>query len=546
MDLSAELIRARDAHRRMAWADAAAAFQAADSVEPLDPDDLDRLGEVMAVLGRLDDAVETMQRACQAHLDRGAAAAAIRSAFWLREALLLKGELARAGGWLARVERLIESGKPCGQRGYLLIAAADPRLDIPDVEAALEKAAEAGRLGAACGDQDLVTIALQIQGWLHIRAGRFATGLTLHDEAMVAVSTGETSPRATGWTYCSVIDACHSLHELRRAREWTAALNAWCDSQPDFTGAYSGFCRVHRSELLRLAGEWAPAVREAKLAAALLATGTNEIVAAGAFYQLAEVHRLRGETADAERAFARSSRYGGDVQPGLALLRLDQGKVEAAAAAIRRALVEVDSRLQRSRLLPPYVEIMLAAADLTAARDGTKELAEIADELDMPALQARVAFARGAVHLSEDNPELALPALRQAWRLWRDLDIPYEAARSRVLVGLACRALADEDNAAMELDTARDTFRRLGAAPDLARVEGLIGKRTAPENPAGLSVREVEVLRLVAAGKTNHAIAAELFLSEKTVARHVSNIFAKLHVTSRTAAAAYAFEHGLR
>jgi DNA-binding CsgD family transcriptional regulator len=522
------------------------AFQAVDSVEPLGADDLDRLGEVLAGLGRTVEAIEVMERACQAHLDRGAAGPASRSAFWLREALILKGDFARAGGWLARVERLIDASRPCAQRGYLLLAEVDPRLVVSDVELALEKAVEASRLGTTCRDRDLTTLALQFQGWLHILAGRFAAGLALHDEAMVAVATGETSPRATGLTYCSVIDACQSLHELRRAKEWTAALNAWCDTQPDFSGAYSGFCRIHRSELLRLTGEWADAVREAQLAVDLLSAGASEVIAADAFYQLAEVHRLRGESDEAEQAFARSSQHGRDAQPGLALLRLAQGKTDAASAAIRRALLEADSRLQRSRLLPPFIEIMLAVGDVTAARDATKEFAEIADELDTPALQARLAYARGAVHLSEDSAELALPALRQAWRLWRDVDVPYETARSRVLVGIACRRLGDEDSAAMELDAAREAFRRLGAAPDLDRVEGLIRKPATSSNPAGLSAREIEVLRLVAAGKTNQAIAAALFLSEKTVARHVSNILTKLQVGSRTAAAAYAFEHGLR
>ncbi len=269
------------------------------------------------------------------------------------------------------------------------------------------------------------------------------------------------------------------------------------------------------------------------------------MMAGQAFYQLGDIHRLRGESASAEEAFQLAGEYGWETQPGLALLRLAQGKGDASVAAVRRALAETTDRLARSRLLPPYVEIMLATGDVDAAREGARELAEIAEVYDTDALQARSAHARGAVHLADASPEAALPALRHAWRLWRDLDAPYEAACARVLVGLACRDLHDEDTAAMELDAARQAFARLGAIPDLTRTDALMRKPSV-RDVAGLSPREVEVLRLVAAGKTNQAIAAELFISDRTVARHVSNIFTKLAVGTRTAAAAYAFEHGIR
>jgi DNA-binding CsgD family transcriptional regulator len=323
------------------------------------------------------------------------------------------------------------------------------------------------------------------------------------------------------------------------------ALNAWCDARPQFVGAYSGVCRVHRSELLQLGGAWPDAVREAQLACELLTGGYGEVMAGMAFYQLGEVYRLRGEVADAAEAYRGASRYGWQTQPGLALLWLVQGRVDAAVAAIRRVLAETTDRLTRANLLPAYVEIMLAAEDVAAAHDGARELAEIAEVYRTPALHAHAAHARGAVHLADGSADSALPALRRAWRQWRDLDAPYEAARVRVLVGLACQALHDEDTAAMELDAARHVFAGLGAGPEVARVDALTRKRP-PGDLAGLSPREIDVLRLVATGKTNSAIAAELFLSDKTVARHVSNIFAKLGVGSRTAAAAYAFEHGIR
>jgi len=360
----------------------------------------------------------------------------------------------------------------------------------------------------------------------------------------VSVAAGETSVRVSSWIYCSVIDACYELDEVRRAREWTVALNAWCDSQPQFTGAFSGVCRIHRAELLQLGGAWADAVREAGLAGDQLTQGYGEAMAGLAFYRLGEIHRLRGEAGEAEEAYRGASRYGGQTQPGLALLRLAQGRADAATAGIRRALAETTDRLARTRLLPSYVEIMLAVPDLVAAREGATELAEIGEVYDVAGLHAWSAYSRGAVHQADGRPEEALPALRQAWRLWRDLGMPYEAARARVLVGLACRALHDEDTAAMELDAAHQVFTRLGAVPAATRAEVLLRARPS-RDAAGLSARELEVLRLVAAGKTNHAIAAELFLSDRTVERHVSNILSKLGVGSRTAAAAYAFERGI-
>jgi DNA-binding CsgD family transcriptional regulator len=296
---------------------------------------------------------------------------------------------------------------------------------------------------------------------------------------------------------------------------------------------------------LQLGGAWGDAVREAGLACEQLTQGYGEAMAGQAFYRRGEIHRLRGESGDAEEAYRSASRCGGETQPGLALLWLAQGRADAAAAAVRRALAETTGRLARSRLLPSYVEIMLAVKDVAAAREGATELAEIGEVYDAAALHAWSAYARGVVHLADGSPEAALPALRQAWRLWRDLDVPYEAARARVLVGLSCRALHDEDTAAMELDAAHQVFAQLGAIPAATRTKVLLRERRAGD-AAGLSARELEVLRLVAAGKTNHAIAAELFLSDRTVERHVSNILTKLDVGSRTAAAAYAFERGIR
>ncbi|MGN9914496.1 LuxR C-terminal-related transcriptional regulator [Phytohabitans sp. LJ34] len=537
MEVSAALARARESHRRQAWADTCAHYATADAGETLGIDDLARYGEATQLLGRGEEAVRLLQREYRARVEAGDVAGALRSVYWLHETLAMRGEFAYAGGWLARATRLADGAPDCAQRGYLLLPEAEGRLRAGDHGGAFETATEVRELAERCGDPDLLTAATHVQGLARVRQERVDEGLALLDEAMVAVASGEVSPRIAGSIYCSFIAICHDLHEVPRAREWTMALNAWVDGSPRFTGGYSGICLIHRSELLQLTGDWPDAARQARTACERLTQGFGEMLAGAAFYQLGEIHRLRGEVAAAEEAFRQASRYGADAQPGLALLRLAQGRLDAAAGAIRRALAETPDRLTRVRLLPAAVEIMLATGDVPAARECAAELHEIAEAFGRPALHARTGCARAAVALAEGDAETALAAARPAWRIWRALDAPYEAARARVLVARACGALGDDDTAAMELEAAREVFARLGAEPDRARAAG--------RPHAGLSPREIEVLGLVAAGLSNHAIASELVLSEKTVARHISNIFTKLGVGSRTAAAAYAFAHGL-
>jgi ATP/maltotriose-dependent transcriptional regulator MalT len=225
-------------------------------------------------------------------------------------------------------------------------------------------------------------------------------------------------------------------------------------------------------------------------------------------------------------------------------MRLAQGDLDAAAASIRRATGEVVKPLKRAALLPAYVEIMLAAGDVETARSAWRQLDELARSHGSEALEAMAAQARGAVALADGDPEGGLAAARRAAELWQRLRAPYETARARVLVGLGCRSLGDEDTAQLELEAARGTFAELGAPRDLALVDELI-RREGTLDAHGLTTRELEVLRLVAAGRTNREIATALVISERTVARHLQNIFAKLRVSSRTAATAFAFEHEL-
>jgi DNA-binding CsgD family transcriptional regulator len=539
-----ELARGREAAGRLAWADTYTALSLADSSSSLAAEDLELLATAAYLLGHVEDCLGALQRAQQLHAEAGDLRRAARCAFWLAFHLGSAGELAQASGWLARANRLLEhEPQDCAERGLLLGSLAVQHIVAGDNAAAQEMAARAAGIGRHAGDADLVALALQVQGRALVRLGRVREAMAAFDEAMVAVVTGELSPVVVGTVYCSMLEACQEILEWRRAREWTEALTAWCGKQPDMV-TFSGRCLVHRAEILHLHGAWPEAVEEARRAVERLAHAADSWATGGALYREAEVYRVLGNVTAAEDAYQQASRWGGQPQPGLALLRLAQGRTNAARAAIRRVVAETTDRFGRAKLLPAQVEIMLAVGDVQGARDAADELTEIAGAYQTPALRAVADHARGAVLLAEGDARAAVVALRGAWQAWRELEAPYEAARVRVLVGLGCRALGDEEAAAMELDAARSVFTQLGAAPDLARLEAL-AHREAAWKAHGLTERELQVLRLVATGATNHAIASQLFVAEKTVDRHLSNIFTKLGVASRAAATAYAYQHRL-
>jgi DNA-binding CsgD family transcriptional regulator len=536
----------RDAYARRAWADAYEALSRAAAREPLAADDVERLAWSAVFCGRHAESLEAFERLHHLTVDAGDRLRAARAALWLGLRLMSVGEVARAGGWLARAQRLVETeGRDCVEAGYLKIPQVIRLSGAGDHAAARAAAREAADIGARFQDGELVALARTFEGRALMRLGRLSEGLSLVDEAMVAVIGGELSPLVTGLIYCTVIATCQNSYAVARAREWTAALDDWCRAQPQLV-PFTGACLIHRSEILQLGGAWAEAVEEARRASTRLSP-TADPQAGNAFYQEGELHRLRGELEQAERAYLLASERGRDPQPGLALLRVAQGRADVAVAAMRRVLLSASESLRRARLLPAQVEISLAAGELAEARRAADELRAIAESTELDTLGAIAAHAQGAVTLAEGDARAAIEPLRRAQEVWQGVGAPYLGARIRVLLARAFRALGDQEGATLELDAAKKVFVQLGAAPDVAAVDALgAAPAEAPRAGAhGLSPRELEVLRLVAAGKTNKVIGRELFVSEKTVDRHVSNIFDKLDVSSRAAATAWAFRHGV-
>jgi DNA-binding CsgD family transcriptional regulator len=447
-------------------------------------------------------------------------------------------------GWIARGRRVLEAvPEECVEQGWLLVLTALPIMFGGDTESAHPNFVRAGEIAERFGDLDLMMFALLGQGMSLILQQHIAEGMSLLDEVMVAVMTGELSPILTGIAYCSMIEKCHEVFDLRRAREWTDALSRWCASQPDMV-PYRGNCLIHRCEIFQLQGQWHDALDAAQRACDLLSGPTTWDTLGSAYYQLGEIQRLRGDFAQAEASYGNASQAGRDPEPGMSLLRLAQGWGDVAVAGILRVLAETQDAIGRSKALPAYIEIMLEAKDLEAGRKAADELQRIADDFGAPYLGALAAHAMGAVLLAGGDARAALAELRSAHSAWRELDAPYQVARVRVLIGLACRELGDGGGAELEFNAARGLFEALGAIPDLERMSRHSGM-PAPRGAGGLSAREREVLALLATGKTNRAIAVELFLSEKTIARHVSNIFTKLDLASRAEATAYVYKHGL-
>jgi len=541
--------RAREAFARKKWKRAYELMSSADRESALEPADLERLAAAAWLVGEDACATDLWVRAHHHLVEQGEVERAARLGCWLSLQMLLAGEMARASGWLGRSERLLKGRREaCPEQGYAEIVTGLLEMGGGDPDSAGARFERAVALAERFADRDLLALGLLGCGQSLIMAGSRGEGVARLDEAMVAVAAEEVSPILAGIVYCAVILTCQRIFDLGRAREWTRQLDAWCKAQPDLV-PYRGQCLVHRSEILQSQGDWTQALSEVTKAREHLA-GKSEAVVGRAFYQQGELHRLRGEFTTAGEMYREAGRLGCEPQPGLSLLLLAQGRIDAAAAPIREIAAPHASGLGpaagwgRARMLGPCVEILVAAGDMVGARAAADELTRIAADSEAPVLQASAAEASGTVLAAEGRMKAALALLRESWSMWQQLQLPYETARVRMLLGRVCRDLGDDEMAEMHFDAAGAMFKRLGASPDLARLERLMARDDA-EAPASLTDRERQVLCLVATGRTNREIAAELGISAHTVARHLGNIFDKIGVSSRTAAGAFAHRHGL-
>jgi ATP/maltotriose-dependent transcriptional regulator MalT len=507
----------------------------ADRERPLEPSDLELLATALFMVGEWDQHLEVFERAYLGYLETDAFAHAVACAFWIGMRLMFSGEFGRGGGWLARAQRALEQhGRECVEDGYMMLPDAYRAKDSGDLETAVATAAGAAEVGRRFDDPSLFALATHAQGLCLIEAGRVDEGLARLDEAMLEVMSGDVSPMPTGIVYCGAIVGCSAAFDPRRAEEWTEALHAWCELQPDML-AFTGDCHLHRGELMMLHGAWGDALTELERAAQRAKRARNIRVAAHAAYRRGEIQRMRGDFASAEESYRDAASGGYEPQPGRALLRSARGEAEAAVPSIQRLLDETVESPARARILPACVQVLLAAGARDAADDACVELEKLAAERPSAMLLAAAEHARGGLTLVAGDARDALPHLRRSLAGWQDVGAPYEAARVRLLVAEACEALGDEDSATIERGAAETTLEALGASLPRA------GQR----DRHGLTPREVQVLRLVAAGDTNKAIAGRLVLSERTVDRHVSNILAKLRVSSRAGATAYAYEKRL-
>ena len=529
------LARARESYLSGAWKEARKGFLAEQG--ELCANDLERLAVSSYLLGRNAESDDAWALAHRRHLDQGDVGGAIRCVFWLGFRLVNAFERSEANAWIARLERLVTTAPDD--------SLAQARLDyLTGLRAALEgglsSAAEdlekAVAIATREGDEELAALARLSLGRVRIFLGQITNGVRLLDDAMLVVASEPISPVAVGDSYCTAIDACHDLHDVRRGQAWTDGLSRWCGRQPDLV-PFAGVCQVHRAEFLQLRGAWVEAMSQAGIARDRLTRPFRQLAYGAAVYQQGELHRLLGEFDKAEASYRDASAAGRDPQPGLALLRLRQGRAGDAAQGIDRAMSEAGDPVNRSALLVANVEIMLAVDRVAEAKATASELVDVAAMLESPMLTAAARRAEGWVRLAGDDARGALADLRRASDGFRELDAPYEVACTALLIGTARAALGDAEGAKLEFEAARTTFDRLGARPDLSRVPGQTG--------AGLTAREVQVLRLVAQGATNRSIGSALALSERTVDRHVSNIFAKLGVSSRAAATAVAYQSDL-
>lgn len=526
--------RARAAHARQDWAAAAAAFAAAPA-GVMTAGDLAALADAEFWLGHFDETLRRTTASYEAFLAESLPEGAAMSAVMLGILHAAAGDEPEGMGWIGRAGRLLRDLPECAVHGYLgFVTEVQVNLALGRPEAAVTAARGMQELGRRVGDPDVTTLGVHGEGRALLRTGQVADGLALIDEAMVDVIDGRMAPFNQWTLFCFTLDACHEVGDFGRMSHWTSHTEAWLASRPGADSLRPGFdasCAVHRAQLHLLHGAWEEAEQAATAAASLDSVSVE--YAAEAWYVVAEARRLRGAP-DASEAYDHAHARGRNPQPGRALLRLAEGDAEGAARSVRSALVAAgNDRLQRVPLCVAAVETAIAAGRVEDADAAASELEETAATWGTSGLRAMAAGARGAVLLAQSRPEEALPTLREGQWQWKVLGAEYEGARIVRLMAEAYSLMGDDDSAAAERALAEAMCLRLGAP------------RRPTEGPDGLTARECEVLGLVAEGHSNLEVGEALYISDRTVARHLTNIFHKIGVTSRTRAARYAFDHGL-
>jgi DNA-binding NarL/FixJ family response regulator len=535
---------ARAAYDSSAWRSAVDGLVAVDRSQPLSTDDVVLLAIAAHQCGEDDLSERSWQRAFRARVTDADEAAAARCAFFLGMSYLTRGDPIQGGAWIGRAEELLERvPDECAEHGFVLIPKGLAVLGADPV-AALQLFSTAMAIGERCGDPDVSTLGRLGAGQCRLRLGQIDDGMHCLDQAMLAVVAHEVSPVIAGIVYCATIEACHEVVDIARARSWTNALSAWCESQPDLV-PYRGRCLVHRAEIMQIDGHWGEATEEARRACSLLSEPPGQPPLGAALYQLGELQRLVGDVDAARDSYRRASEHGRDPQPGLALLELATGHAAAADAALARVLEEGAFPEDRTRQLAARVETALAVSDQPSAAAAAAELTTLGQSSEVTFVRAVAASARGLVAADGEELTVALREYRDAVMTFGELGAVYDVARTRERIASVLRAMGDVDGANLELDAARAAYERLGASLDLARLDEAESPVPANDRGAGLTGREAEVLRHLASGMTNRELANELVISEKTVARHLSNIFTKLGVSSRSAATAYAYQHDL-
>jgi len=527
------------------WTEIYVQLSASDKDRSLEPGKLEKLSLAAYLTGKDAESYRFLERAHQGYLDKEMMASAVQCAFWLGLMLVNAGEKARGGGWFARGERMLKDlqNQECPEKELLLIPRALMMLSEGNAAEAQQVFERVAAAGERFRNADLVALGRLGLGQALVRQGEINRGISLLDETMITIETEEVFPLVNGIVYCAVIETCCNVWDLGRAREWTSALTRWCDGQPGIV-PFRGECLVRRAELFQFHGDWGKAITASSDACELLTRQPGRPAAGEAYYRQAELNRLAGDFKLAEESYHEAANRGRNPQPGLALLRMAQGSNDAAETSIRNSLQEDEDPKKRAALLPAMVHILLSSGNTGGANDAAAELCEIARKLNIPYLLAMCAHCQGTVLLAKGNPREALEQIQKALQYWTSLNLPYESACTRELKGRVYLELKDRDTSETELLAAKWIFEQLNAGPDVERVNTFL-ERKGDHVSYGLSLRELQVLKLVASGKTNRSVADELFISERTVDRHMSNIFNKLDVSSRVEATAFALKNNM-